>query len=79
MPLNIAELSDALRDMKNNKSPGLDGFTTNFYKFFWSDLKLALFESYVYSFNNGQISDGRRTGILALIPKKDRDLRYLKS
>ena len=34
MPLNIAELSDALRDMKNNKSLGLDGFTTNFYKFF---------------------------------------------
>ena len=34
MPLNIAELSHALRDMKNNKSPGLDGFTTNFYNFF---------------------------------------------
>ena len=31
MPPNIAELSDALRDMKNNKSPGLDGFITNFY------------------------------------------------
>ena len=79
MPLNIVESSDALREMKNNKSPGLDGFTTNFYNFFWPDLKLALLESYLYSYNNGQLSDGQRRGILSLIPKKDRDLRYLKS
>ena len=40
---------------------------------------MALFESYLYSYNNGQLSDGQRRGILSLIPKKDRDLRYLKS
>ena len=28
----------ALKNMKNGKSPGLDGFTTVFYIFFWSDL-----------------------------------------
>ena len=25
--------------MKNNKSPGSDGFTAEFYKFFWKDLR----------------------------------------
>jgi hypothetical protein len=24
--------------MKNGKSPGMDGFTTEFYKFFWKDI-----------------------------------------
>ena len=78
-PLTITELSSALKEMANNKSPGLDGFTTNFYKFFWADLKTILFESYLYSRKTGSLSDGQRRGILSLIPKKDRDLRYLKS
>ena len=65
--------------MANNKSPGLAGFTTNFYKFFWADLKTILFESCLYSSKTGNLSDGQRRGILSLIPQKDRDLRYLKS
>ena len=30
--ITYAELSTALRNMKNNKSPGLDGFTVEFLK-----------------------------------------------
>ena len=37
--IKIDELSNALKNMKNEKSPGLDGFTVEFYKFFWVDLK----------------------------------------
>ena len=32
--ITYAELSTASRNMKNNKSPGLDGFTVEFFKFF---------------------------------------------
>jgi len=28
----------AIKHMSNNKSPGTDGFTTEFFKFFWSNL-----------------------------------------
>ena len=31
LPISIDELSHALKNMKNDKSPGLDGFTANFY------------------------------------------------
>ena len=34
LPLTITDLALALKNMKNDKIPGLDGFTTNFYKFF---------------------------------------------
>ena len=27
-----------LNNMKNDKSPGTDGFTVNFLKFFWKDI-----------------------------------------
>ena len=37
--LSVTELTIALKEMSNDKSPGLDGFTTNFYKFFWADIK----------------------------------------
>ena len=38
--LTVMELSSALKEMSNDKFPGLDGFTTNFYKFFWIDIKI---------------------------------------
>ena len=78
-PISIDELLHALKNMKNDKSPGLDGFTTNFYKFFWTDLKNLLYETLTYSFQKGELPCGLRRGVLSLIPKKDKDLRYLKS
>jgi len=33
------ELERAVHLMENNKSPGIDGLTTNFYKHFWPYLK----------------------------------------
>jgi hypothetical protein len=42
------EMLVALKSMKNGKSPGLDGFTTEFYYFFWSDLKYFAVRSVIY-------------------------------
>jgi hypothetical protein len=38
--LTPQETLSALKLMKNDKSPGMDGFTTEFYKFFWKDINL---------------------------------------
>ena len=35
--LTVQEVSTALKNMKNNKSPGTDGFNVEFYIFFWTD------------------------------------------
>ena len=78
-PLTIEECGAALKKLQNNKSPGADGFTTNFFKFFWIDLKDILFTSYLYTEKNGVLSTFQKLGILNLAPKEGKDLRYLKN
>ena len=67
--LQIEDIARALRELPNDKTPGSDGFTTNFYKFFWPDIKNLLFNSFKFSFDNGELSNDQKRGILNLIPK----------
>ena len=75
--ITLEECSKALKLLPNNKSPGSDGFTTNFYKFFWKDIKDFVFESFEHSFETKTLSVYQKMGILNLLPKKDKDLRHL--
>ena len=77
--ITLEECSMALKSMANNKTPGADGFPTEFYKFFWQDIKNIVFSTYKYAFLNDKLSVEQRRGVLTLIPKKDSDLRMLKS
>ena len=77
--LKIEEVSNALKQIPNDKSPGGDSFTTNFYKFFWPDIKDFLHESFVYSFTNGELTNDQKRGIINLIPIEGKDLRYLRN
>ena len=55
-PLQIQDYEKALLQLANDKTPGSDGLSTNFYKFFWADLCDLLIDSYNYSFKNGELS-----------------------
>ena len=46
--IKLKELSDALKILKNEKSPGLDGFTVEFFKCVWIDLKFFILRSIKY-------------------------------
>jgi hypothetical protein len=48
--ISLPELTSALKRMKNNKSPGADGFTADFFKFFWIDVGKFVFRSVNYGF-----------------------------
>ena len=50
------ELLKALKSMKNDKSPGNDGITKEFYKFFLDDIKNSLSDSIKKSFISGELS-----------------------
>ena len=64
------ELNNAVKAVENNKSPGFDGLTTNFYKHFWPLLGEELTRVYNYSFNNGLLTVSQWRGIITLLFKK---------
>ena len=78
-PLTEYECACALRNMNNNKSPGSDGITTEFYKIFWNDIKSFYIKSLNYSFENGSLTTLQKQGIISLLPKKDKNLDDLKN
>jgi len=77
--ISEAEALEALRKMKNDKSPGSDGFTTEFYKFFWRDIGTFLVRSFNYSFQHEEMSITQKQGIITTIPKEGKPKLYLKN
>ena len=73
------ELLKSIKYFKNNKTPGTDGLTAEFYKFFWQDIKHVLLASINYALTYGKLSVEQRRGIISLLPKKDKDRLYLKN
>ena len=73
------EALSALKNMKNNKSPGPDGFTTEFYKFFWIDIGSFLIRSLNHGFQKGELSLTQKQGVINIIPKKDKPREFLKN
>ena len=59
-----------LKGMQNDKSPGLDGFPAEYYKFFLQDIKNYLFNLCMTSLDKGILNISQCRGIIALIPKK---------
>ena len=75
--LTEVECTNALKQMQNNKSPGSDGLTTEFYKIFWTDIKHYLIPSLNYSYIHGDLTDLQKQSIITLLPKTDKDLSFL--
>ena len=73
------EISNVLRNMKNNKSPGSDGFTVEFFKFFFKDFKHFIRRSINEGYQKGTFSVTQRQGIITCLPKGDKPRQFLKN
>ena len=69
LPLTESEVLGALKSMKNNSSPGLDGLPTEFYKIFWSKLKPFLMECFHFCYEIGLLAPTQRKGVITLLHK----------
>ena len=68
-----------MKSFQNNKSPGGDGFSKEFYEAFFDLIGIHLLNSYSEAFTKGQLSISQRRGIICLIPKHDSDLTELSN
>ena len=79
--LTINELKEALTSFADNKSPGEDGLTKNFYQTFFDLLCKDLLNSYneLEAFCKGSLSVSQKRGTITLIPKGYENLTELKN
>ena len=65
--------------MNNNKSPGNDGLSKEFYICFFETLADPLTQALNQSFVDGEMSISQRQAVITLIGKKGKDKRYIQN
>ena len=77
--ITAQELSIALKNMKNNKTPGMDGFPCEFFKFFWLKLKFYVLNAINTFYENGVFTPTFRHTIISCLPKGDKAREFIKN
>ena len=77
--LTESDFLEALLSMQNNKTPGTDGLSKEFYVYFWNEIKEYFVNSWKVGVKKKILSVSQRQAIIKLMEKKDRDKRYIKN
>ena len=78
-PLTTDELGHALRNMKHNKTPGIDGFPAEFLKMFSCKIKYLITRVLNNCYKTGILPISLRQTIINFIPKGDKSRDCLKN
>ena len=73
------ECENAMKLFENNKSPGNDGITIEFYRKFWAKLGDILVACFNSSFQIGEMSVSQRQAIISLLEKQGKDRLYMEN
>ena len=71
--LTEEEILKTLKSFSKNKSPGLDGLTSEFYLIFWDNIKCKLMAVYREAYLLGILPQCMRTGVVTLLEKRGKD------
>ena len=72
-PITDNECQQAILQLANNKSPSFDGFSTEFYKTFWTEIKSLFMECLDFSKLTNQLSESQYEGVITLLLKPGKD------
>ena len=67
--ISLLEMTNYLKKSKNNVAPGSSGFTNEFYKFFWRDLKIFVINAVDFAFENHRLAASQKLGIISIIQR----------
>ena len=77
--LTKKECWDEFQRMKNDKSPGSDGLTKEFYACFFNEVSNILITALNHSFTAGMLLTSQHQALITLIKKKGKNKRFLKN
>ena len=69
-PISERELNSALASMNKSSSPGPDGYTAIFFRYFWTELRPLIVVAMAEVYQNGQLPLDLNASITTLIHKK---------
>lgn len=72
-PITLGEIYDSIREMNNGKTPGPDGFTSEFYKTFSKQLAPLLLHMFNYSLSTATLPKTLTEASISVILKKDKN------
>eukprot|EP00253_Pinus_taeda_P025774 PITA_25774 len=70
-PISLQEVEIAANSLKAGKAPGPDGFTSNFFHYFWELIKWEVWQVVEESHNMRWMYPGLNATFIALIPKSE--------
>ena len=77
--LTVSECFQVLLTFQNNKAPGNDGLSPEFYKLFLARNRLLASRIINYFYAHGELSTPQNEAIITLIEKKDSERRLIKN
>ena len=78
-PLSFKELTEAMQGMKKGKSPGSNGYTACFFKYFWNKLGPFLYRAFIFCSHLDKTLQSHREGVITMIPKAGKSPDSIKA
>ena len=78
-PISLHECKEALNTMPENKSPGQDGLSYEFYKTLWPTIGPIFHKTLQYSLGKGELSLSQRRAVITLLQKRGKNEYLIKN
>ena len=77
--ISLEEVEKVLFNTKNNKAPGPDGYSYEFFKIFWDNINFLMLHTFQRYLDTENLTEQQKTGIITCLQKQGKDRRHIKN